>query len=350
MSGGVDSSVAAALLVQQGYQVTGMMLRLWSECGKEVENRCCTPAAMANARRVAGLLDIPFYAVDAQQVHFQAVVQDFLQGYQTGRTPNPCLECNRLVRWGFLRKNALAFGADFLATGHYARLSAGSDGSIQLFRAVDHTKDQSYVLHMLDQEQLAQTMLPLGEMNKPEVRRLAEKFGLPVATTIDSQDLCFLSGGDYRDFLSRHAPQVCNPGPMINRQGEQIGVHQGLAFYTIGQRKGIKIPSTMPVYVLEKDLETNTLMVGSAEELAKPGLVAGPIHWIAGAPPAGVFCAQVKTRYTAQPASALVKPLPDGNACVFFDLPLRDITPGQAAVFYQEELCLGGGLIQKAAG
>src|SRR5512143_676117 len=220
MSGGVDSSVAAALLQEHGYAVTGMMLRLWSESGREADNRCCTPVAMALARRVAARLGIPFYAVDARQAFHGTVVSYFLEGYAQGLTPNPCLVCNRQVRWGLLLEHARALGADYMATGHYARLRPGENGTIQLLRAIDSAKDQSYVLHVLDQERLAQARFPLGEYTKPQVRELARRFNLPVAERSESQDLCFLAGGDYRQFLQRHAPQVEMPGPIFDRQGQ----------------------------------------------------------------------------------------------------------------------------------
>jgi tRNA-specific 2-thiouridylase len=346
MSGGVDSSVAAALLVEQGYQVIGMMLRLWSESGREEDNRCCTPDAMALARRIAAKLGIPFYAIDAQQVHYQAVVQDFIAGYQNGITPNPCLACNRQVRWGFLLERALALGATHMATGHYAHLRREESSHFQLLQSADPAKDQSYVLHVLNQPQLAHALFPLGTLTKSQVRQKAHALDLPVAQRADSQDLCFLSGGDYRDFLARNAPQVRQPGPIQTRAGVQVGSHDGLAFYTIGQRKGLGIASSKPMYVLAKDTRTNTLVVGEAEEMGSEQLVAAPMHWIDGAPPAEQFRAQVKIRYKAEPASATVSLRANNSAFIRFDRLLRDITPGQAAVIYQDEVCLGGGIIQ----
>ncbi|PJH75286.1 MAG: tRNA 2-thiouridine(34) synthase MnmA, partial [Anaerolineae bacterium CG_4_9_14_0_8_um_filter_58_9] len=267
MSGGVDSSVAAALLEQQGYEVIGMMLRLWSEAGREDSNRCCTPDAMTQARRVAALLDIPFYVVDAKEIFRSTVVQYFLDGYAQGVTPNPCLICNRAIRWDFMLDHALALGAEFLATGHYARKMKDESGKMKLLRAVDASKDQSYVLHGLTQEKLAKTLFPIGDYPKSEVRRLAESFGLPTATRADSQDLCFLAGEDYREFLRRNAPGICKPGPIVSRDGQVLGEHQGLAYYTIGQRKGLGIASSQPLYVLAKELATNSLIVGREAEL-----------------------------------------------------------------------------------
>jgi tRNA-specific 2-thiouridylase len=345
MSGGVDSSVTAALLQQQGYEVIGMMLRLWSESGRQDDNRCCTPDAMAQARRVAALLNIPFYAVDAQQPFYDVVVQTFKDGYTQGITPNPCLACNRSIRWGFLLRRALALGAGYMATGHYARVE-GQPGRRRLLRALDPDKDQSYVLHVLGQEQLAHALFPLGELTKPQVRQMARQLHLPVAERPDSQDLCFLGRGDYRDFLRRNVPAVEQPGPVLTAQGQEIGRHQGLAFYTIGQRKGLGLSGPRPLYVLAKDLGRNALIVGGEDELGQTELVAGPLHWVSGQPPMGETRLQVKIRYKAPLAWGTVTPLPEGRVHVRFDQPLRDITPGQAAVLYDGEECLGGGLIQ----
>ena len=345
MSGGVDSSVAAALLKQQGHAVTGMMLRLWSEPGKEDSNRCCTPDAMAGARRVAALLDIPFYVVDAKQVFHDMVVSAFVDGYARGLTPNPCLMCNRSIRWEYLLEHALALGAEFMATGHYVRLRTDAHGRKQVLRAVDPGKDQSYVLHVLDQARLARSLFPVGEYPKSEIRRLAAEFGLPTATRADSQDLCFLAGGDYRDFLRRHAPELGRPGPILRRDGTQVGEHRGLADYTIGQRKGLGIASPVPLYVLDKRVGTNALIVGTADELGASELTAGPMRWVSGDAPAGPFRAEVKIRYTARQAPAEVTPLAGERVRVRFETPQRDITPGQAAVLYDGELLLGGGTI-----
>lgn len=345
MSGGVDSSVAAALLVERGYNVIGMMLRLWSEPGAEGENRCCTPDSMALARRVAANLGVPFYAVDVQERFHDVVVQSFLDGYVQGVTPNPCIWCNRHIRWGILMERALAFGADYMATGHYARLETSPEGRARLLKGLDHAKDQSYVLSVIPQAQLQRTLFPIGEYAKPEVRNLARKFNLPVASKPDSQDLCFLANSDYRDFLARHAPSAVRPGPIVNSAGQVVGEHQGLAFYTIGQRKGLGIAAPEPLYVLRKDLRENRLVVGGEAELGRRELNAVEINWIADAPPPGPFRAQVKIRYKAVEAWAEVTPKGQDQARVVFDSPLRDITAGQRAVFYQGEECLGGGTI-----
>lgn len=348
MSGGVDSSVAAALLQQQGYQVIGMMLRLWNEPGAECYNRCCTPDAMAQARRVAALLGIPFYAVDGQEAFYQQVVTPFLAGYTQGITPNPCAFCNRHVRWEFLLQRALALGADFMATGHYARLLRDPAGQAHLHRATDPHKDQSYILHVLSQEQLKHALFPLGEYSKPEIRQLARDFKLPVSERSDSQDLCFLGQSDLRGFLQRHAPESVLPGPITDRQGRLLGQHQGLAAYTIGQRKGLSIAAPRPLYVLEKHLATNTLIVGEQSELGHSCLSTQPVHWISGAAPAAPFQAALKIRSTAPLAPTWITPLRDGGMQARFDQPLRDITPGQAAVIYLDDEVLGGGIIKSA--
>jgi tRNA-specific 2-thiouridylase len=346
MSGGVDSSVAAALLKQQGYEVVGMMMRLWSEPGKEESNRCCTPDAMAQARRVAAKLDIPFYVVDAKDVFRKTVVEYFLDGYASGGTPNPCLVCNRSIRWEFLLNHALALGADYMATGHYVRRRTTDDGRCELLRAVDHSKDQSYVLHVLTQEKLKHALFPIGDYPKTEIRKIAESFGLPTASRPDSQDLCFLAGEDYRNFLQRNAAQILQPGKIVTRDGTVVGEHNGLANYTIGQRKGLGISSPVSLYVLGKNAAANTVIVGTQEQLGSSELMARDVNWVSGAIPGDEFRALVKIRYSAKEVEALVKPLEGGTRVqVRFDAPVRDITAGQAAVFYVDEVVIGGGII-----
>ena len=345
MSGGVDSSVAAALLKEQGYDVIGMMLRLWSEPGKEDSNRCCTPDSMAQARRVAAKLDIPFYVIDAKDVFRETVVQYFLDGYARGETPNPCLICNRQIRWTFLLEHALALEADHMATGHYVRIQKAENGRMNLLRAIDRSKDQSYVLHVLNQEKLRRALFPIGDYPKTEIRAMAERFGLPTASRKDSQDLCFLAGEDYRNFLQRNAAELLKPGEILTREGAAVGTHAGLANYTIGQRKGLGIASPVPLYVLGKDSSTNSLIVGTQEELGSRELVARDVNWQAGETPGEPFRAEVKIRYTAKEAEAWVTPLDGDRVQVRFDAPQRDITAGQAAVFFQGDLLIGGGII-----
>ena len=346
MSGGVDSSVAVALLKQQGFDVIGMMMRLWSEPGKEESNRCCTPDSMAMARRVAAKLDIPFYVVDAKDVFRKTVVQYFLDGYAAGQTPNPCLVCNRQIRWTFLLEHALGLGADFMATGHYVRKKTKNDGTHQLLRAVDLSKDQSYVLHVLTQEKMAKALFPVGEYPKAEIRQIAESLDLPVYKRPDSQDLCFLAGEDYRNFIQRNAAEMLVPGPIVRRDGEVLGHHDGLANYTIGQRKGLGVQSSIPLYVMGKDATSNTLIIGEADELGTQELTTRDLNWMSGESPSNPFRAEVKIRYTAREVGALVTPLEGGKrALVQFDESQRDVTAGQAAVFYVDNVVIGGGII-----
>lgn len=345
MSGGVDSSVAAALLVEQGYDVIGLMLRLWSEPGSRRINRCCSPDAMAQAKRVATQLDIPFYVIDAQDVFFDQVVIPFIDGYTQGITPNPCLWCNRQVRWEFLFNHAQAFGARFMATGHYARVRYYSD-RFQLMKALDHSKDQSYVLHVLDQEKLSRALFPLGEFSKVEVRDIARRLKLPVAERPDSQDLCFIGDGDYREFLIRNSDQEFSEGEIRNTQGEILGRHRGLAMYTIGQRRGLGLSSSAPLYVIEKNQRNNALTVGSKVELEQQKLWANNVNWVSIEPPKKPIHSQVKIRYKSSEESAIITALQDRSVEVVFDNKIKGITPGQAAVFYDNDICLGGGIIK----
>jgi len=348
MSGGVDSSVSAALQKEQGYDVIGMMMRLWSDeaMGGAEHNRCCTPEQMADARRIADHLDIPFYVLDTKDVFRNSVVEFFIDQHRQGVTPNPCLECNRHIRFDHLLKNALALGADYLATGHYARIRRDDDGIFTLWKGVDDAKDQSYVLSVMGQAQLAQTMFPMGEFPKSEVRAMAARYGLRVESKKDSQDLCFLGRNDYRDFLRLHAPAIMAGGPIVRRTGEVLGQHEGLANFTIGQRRGLGVTAAEPLYVIAMNPYRNALVVGTREELGSDRLSAKRVNWIAGTAPREPFRADVKIRYRAQPMPAWVTPLPDARMEVEFDEPLRDIAAGQAAVVYDGERCLGGGIIE----
>jgi tRNA-specific 2-thiouridylase len=345
MSGGVDSSVAAALLVEQGVECFGLMLRLWSG-GPGGSNRCCSPADMAAARSIAAQLDIPFYVIDARQLFKNQVVDFFIDGYAAGGTPNPCIECNRHIRWTFLYERALAMGATHLATGHYARVRHDAGGRFALLRARDQGKDQSYVLSVLDQERLAHAMFPLGDLTKTEVRQHARRLGLPVAERVESQDLCFAGGADYRDFLGRIGALLPPPGPIVDMQGTVRGEHPGLAGFTIGQRKGLGISSSEALYVIDKDVERNRLIVGPRQALGRSVFEIVQVNWIDGIPPAAPLQAQVRVRYKAREVAAAIIPASAGCARVELAQPLPDVTPGQSAVFYRQDRCLGGGIIQ----
>jgi tRNA-specific 2-thiouridylase len=350
MSGGVDSSVAAALLVGQGYDVAGMMMRLWSEetIGGRVYNRCCTPDQMADARRIADKLDIPFYVLDTKDVFREKIVNFYIDQHRKGVTPNPCMECNRHIRFDWLQQHALALDADYLATGHYAQIDQNQEGRFLLKKGVDESKDQSYVLSVMGQEQLRHAMFPVGKYPKNEVRQIAERFGLPTASKQDSQDLCFLGDGDYRRFLRVYAPDVMIAGPIVRKTGEIIGEHQGLANYTIGQRKGLGVYFPEPLYVIGMNPYRNALIVGTADELGTRVLMANRVNWVSGEVPAESFRAEVKIRYQAKAAFAWVEPVDVDQITVHFDEPVRDITPGQAAVVYDRDICLGGGIIQRS--
>lgn len=348
MSGGVDSSVAAALLVEQGYDVIGMMMRLWSEpsAGQTVRlNRCCTPDQMADARRIAQHLNIPFYVVDAQQYFYESVVRYFIDQHLGGRTPNPCIECNRQVRFSYLLDRAMALGADYLATGHYARVHR-SGHEYELHQGRDADKDQSYVLHVLGQSELSRVLFPVGDYTKDQVRELARQLGLPlVAGKSESMDLCFLADGDYRRFLRSEAPSAITSGPILNQAGDILGQHQGLTDYTIGQRKGLGLAVGQPLYVLAKDQRRNALIVGHIEDLGQSELRVKEVNWISGHPPAGPIALEVKIRYRANQVPAEVMPLEGHRATVRFRDPVRGATAGQGAVFFAGQRCLGGGII-----
>lgn len=342
MSGGVDSSVAAALLVEQGYDVVGVMAQLWGE----EENRCCSQRAVDDARQVAEQLGLPFHLVDYRAEFHTCVVDHFLAEYSRGRTPNPCLACNRQIRFGLLLGHARGLGADHLATGHYARVSPVG-GRFELRTGVDLQKDQSYVLYMLGQAELKRLLFPLGGHTKVEVRAMARRRGLPVAEKDESMEICFVSDDDYRRFLLERIPQAVQPGPILDTAGRQIGQHQGLPFYTIGQRRGLGIAAVEALYVIRLDPGRNAVIAGPVRELGRQALIAEDVHYVRGEAPPGPLPVKVKIRYRAALARALWLPLKDNQARVEFEIPLRDITPGQAVVGYEGDAVLGGGIISE---
>jgi tRNA-uridine 2-sulfurtransferase len=325
------------------------MMRLWSEetVVGGAHNRCCTPDQMADARRIAARLGIPFYVLDTKEVFRNTIVEFFIDQHRQGVTPNPCLECNRHIRFNFLQQNALALDAQYLATGHYARVARGEDGRYVLKKGLDDHKDQSYVLSVLGQEQLSHALFPVGEYSKPEVRQIAERFGLPTASKKDSQDLCFIGDNNYRRFLTDYAPDVMTSGPIVRKNGEVLGQHTGLVNYTIGQRKGLNVTSQEPLYVIDTNPQQNTVIVGTLDELGQSSLTAKRVNWVSGEYPVEPFQAQVKIRYKANPVDAWIEPLPESRMAVRFDVPLRGITPGQGAVVYDGDQVLGGGIIER---
>ncbi len=347
MSGGVDSSIAALLLTEQGYEVIGVMMRLWVEPeadGAFAHNRCCSPEAVEDARQVADQLHIPFYLVNYARPFREQVVDYFIQEYARGRTPNPCLMCNRHIKFGRLLAQARALGADHLATGHYARIHH-AQGHFQLLRGCDAQKDQSYALYMLGQIELAHTIFPVGEYTKEQVRALAAERELAVADRAESQDLCFLADGNYRRFLRDYAPQALRPGPIVDQRGQVLGEHEGLGLYTIGQRRGLGISALQPLYVLDLDLSRNAVVIGTADELGQRELLAKDVSYVVGKPPPKPLDVTAKIRYQAHEAPARWIPLANGQARVVFDDPQRDITPGQGVVAYRGEVLIGGGII-----
>jgi len=359
LSGGVDSSVAAALLVEQGYNVIGAMLSLWHAPSEDrlaaTSNRCCTPDAVQRAEDVARQLGFPFHLLDARSLFREQVVEYFITEYAHGHTPNPCVICNRAVRFNLLIEHARAIGASLIATGHYARIRE-RDGTYQLLRGTDRNKDQSYFLHALTQEQLRYTLFPIGGLTKQEVRAVARRYGLSVAEQPESQDVCFLGSGkdaDYRRFLLRYAPHLFRPGPIRDRSGRILGEHQGLPGYTIGQRKGLGLTTPEPVYVLSIEPTENTLVVGTDDELVTTECQVGALHYICGKAPTAPFRAIAQIRYRAEPTEVVVTPTEmskAGGASVRFLLPQRGVTPGQFLVLYgmDGEQVIGGGVILSA--
>jgi tRNA-specific 2-thiouridylase len=348
MSGGVDSAVAVALLLGQGYRVTGIHMKTWKDpkWESEIKNE---PAPEELAQKSAEALGTPFITLDIRDKFYQTVVKKFIAQYLQGQTPNPCLFCNPQVKWGILQTYALSQGADYFATGHYARLERFPSGQVSLLRGIDETKDQSYVLSMLSQTQLSRSMLPLGVKTKQDIRKKAKELGLSVADKQDSQDLCFLGDVDYRDFLERYAPESMEVGEIVDSSGRVLGHHQGLAFYTIGQRKGIGISAAEPYFVIEKDHKRNRLVVGFATETGKTTLTAIHPNWISGKSAEIGKVYDVMVRYRAKPVPALLTMSSDDKFRLEFKQKLRGITPGQVAVLYQGERCLGGGVIDESA-
>jgi tRNA-specific 2-thiouridylase len=303
--------------------------------------------AVDRARRLADRLDIPFYLINAEDSFRSWVVDYFVAEYAAGRTPNPCVLCNRLVRFGFLLDRALAVGATHMATGHYARVRDMA-GRYQLLRGLDAGKDQSYFLYTLTQERLARVLFPLGELTKREVRTLARQYDLPVAEQPESQDVCFLADGDYRRFLAQVSPDLLRPGPIRDASGRVLGQHKGLPAYTIGQRKGLGLTAPEPLYVLAIEFAENVLVVGPARELGQDECIVEEMHYIDGGTPSAPFHATAQIRYRAHPVEVAVTPLPHGRIRAYFSSPQRGITPGQFLVIYDGDVVLGGGVICKA--
>lgn len=349
MSGGVDSSVAALLLKEKGYRVVGVTMQIWPEDQDYlVEGGCCSLSAVHDARRVADLLDIPYYVMNFRDLFEEKVIENFTEEYTRGRTPNPCIACNRWIKFDGLLQKARALGADYVATGHYARIRQdGGMGRFLVYRAEDRRKDQTYVLYPFTQDQLAHTLLPLGGYTKEEVRRLASASGLPVAEKAESQEICFVPDDDYRRFLKERTGHSFPEGLFLSQTGEVLGTHKGIPFYTVGQRKGLGIAAGHPLYVVDIDMEKNAVILGREEELYRPGLVAGDMNFIPFDSLKEPLKVEAKIRYAATPAPATIWPVEGGRVEARFDKPQRAITPGQSVVFYQGDMLVGGGIIEQ---
>lgn len=350
MSGGVDSSVSAYLLQQQGYQVTGLFMKNWEE--DDDTEYCSAAADLADAQAVCDKLGIELLTINFAAEYWDNVFEHFLEEYKAGRTPNPDILCNKEIKFkAFLEYAAEDLGADYIATGHYVR-RRDINGTTQLLRGLDSNKDQSYFLYTLSHDQVAQSLFPVGELEKPEVRRIAEQLGLITAKKKDSTRICFIGERKFRDFLARYLP--AKPGPIMTVDGQEIGQHDGLMYHTLGQRKGLKIGGTRegsdePWYVVDKDVENNILIVAQGHEhprLMSAGLIAQQLDWVSREPLTQPMRCVVKTRYRQEDIPCTVTPLGDDKISVRFDNLVAAVTPGQSAVFYQDEVCLGGGVIE----
>ena len=350
MSGGVDSSVVAAMLAEQGHEVIGITLNVWQKGMVDTRlHACCSLSATHDAQRVADRIGIPHYSLNFREIFAKEVMARFVASYASGRTPNPCVDCNQFVKFAAFLKRARELDADYLATGHYARIAQDrGSGSYRLFRALDPQKDQSYVLYMLGQDQLARTLFPMGSQTKSETRDLARRYGLHVADKPDSYEICFVTNDNYRDFLESWEPGIARTGPIRYKDGQVLGEHDGIANYTVGQRRGLGLTWPRPLYVIALDADGNTVYVGEEEDLYARSLQAIDVHWVADAPLAEPVRVSVRTRYRMEAVAATVEPTADGEAKVVFSQPIRAVAPGQATVFYQDNEVIGGGRIDRA--
>jgi tRNA-specific 2-thiouridylase len=354
MSGGVDSSVSAYLLKKKGFDVAGLSLRLWDSRDVVKHDVCCSLETIGIAREVANRLDIQHFTVDVREAFHRNVIEKFCDSYTVGSTPNPCILCNKYIKFDFLLNKAEEIGADLIATGHYARVEkpgssswAGADAERFLLKSgVDSRKDQSYVLYVMTQEQLSRAIFPLGDMWKEDTRRTAQELGLDNALRAESQEICFVGDGNYIDFIATSDPGVSQPGPVVNREGEKIGTHKGIAFYTVGQRRRLDVQSLKPLYVISIDRSRNTIVVGDREDVMKRRVKVGAVNWIAFRKLARPIRARVKLRSTMEGQPALVTPEENCVIVEFDDLQWAP-APGQSAVFYHEDIVIGGGVIEK---
>lgn len=347
MSGGVDSSVAAYLLKQQGYDVTGIMMKLAPDNPEYAENEggCCSLSAVNDARRVADVLDIPFYVMNFKEPFKKNVVDVFVDEYFKGRTPNPCIECNRKIKFDEFMRKARAMGADYVATGHYARVEY-QDGRYKLIKSEDDHKDQTYALYSLSQDQLAHTLMPCGEYSKTEIRAIAEKIGLEVFRKKDSQEICFIPDNNHGNYIARFSGREVKPGNFVDKYGNVLGTHKGIVYYTIGQRKGLGIALGRPVFVTDIIPERNEVVLGDESEIFQKTLIADRINLISMEKIEGEIQVEAKVRYSAKPAKAVLTQLGEDKIKLVFEEPQRAITKGQSVVIYRGNEVLGGGIIE----
>ena len=348
MSGGVDSSVAAWLLKKQGYDVVGVTMQIWQDedpLQQEENGGCCGLSAVDDARRVASDLDIPYYVMNFKQEFRKDVIDYFIEEYKSGRTPNPCIACNRYVKWEALLKRSLSIGADYIATGHYARIEKLENGRYALRRCAAGVKDQTYALYNLTQEQLSRTLMPVGEYSKDEIRRIAGEIGLNVASKPDSQDICFVPDGDYAAFIEQESGRKAQEGNFVTLDGKVLGRHKGIIHYTVGQRKGLGLALGYPAFVLEIRPETNEVVIGSYEESMTTTLRADRLNFMAVEDITEPVRAFAKIRYNHRGAWCTVERAGEDEIVCTFDEPIRAVTPGQAVVLYDGEYVLGGGTI-----
>ena len=348
MSGGVDSSVAAALLKEKGYDVIGIAMEIWPKTETRSFGGCCSASAVDDAKKVAAKLKVPHYVVNFRDCFKQTVIDNFLSEYSAGRTPNPCIRCNRFVKFGHLLQKADELGCEFISTGHYA-VTATDGKHFVLKRSSDDSKDQSYVLYVMGPEALKRTLFPLGRMTKTKVRETAKKLGLAVADKKDSQEICFIPDNNTGAFLAENLKEKSVPGPIFDTDGNRLGMHRGIAYYTVGQRKGIGLAFSKPFYVVRIDRESNSIIVGDEKEVFSRSLVAEDVVWTSVDRPEKAFRAKVMVRYNSEAVDASLEPMPDGTVSVYFKKPVRSVTPGQSAVFYKDDVVLGGGLICTAS-
>jgi tRNA-specific 2-thiouridylase len=347
MSGGVDSSVAAALLVEQGHDVIGVSMQLYDQSeGQTGFGTCCTIDDLHDARRVAAAIGIPHYILNFENRFNEQVVSNFIREYANGRTPIPCAHCNSDLKFATLLERALGFGADSLATGHYARVERRSDGGFVLRRGLDHGKDQSYFLFSLTQQQLARAWFPVGHLDKTTVRDEARRLKLRVASKPDSQEICFVPDGNYARFIEKSVPEMKRPGAIVAQDGALLGTHSGVHRFTVGQRKGLNLSASQPLYVLEIRPGSSEVVVGPRDALGRTALTASQVNWVGGVPPVAwqLVTAQIRHRHDA--ASGRVRAMDGARAELEFDEPQTAITPGQAVVFYDGDVVLGGGWIE----